>query len=233
MKHIISRIVGLVAVAAATVSAVNLSAAEPGSIESVTRKDGKLLTTQGGQALPVEKNFTFAGEIEVTTNATYAVKGGKARELKDGQVLQNDGMLLSPDGSLTPVADHVVMRAGRPVLVKDGEGSPLTQELVLGDGTRVATDGTVTRNGQRKKMLDGQLIKLDGSVLPVKDTVVLMNGKVTLQKDGSSISLRPGQTMMMSEGTKVFSEGYLITRGGQRVPLVEGKIVTLEGVVTR
>lgn len=233
MKQIISRIVGLVAVAAATASVVKLSAGEPGAIESVTRKDGKLLTTQGGQALPVEKNFTFAGDIEITTNATYAVKGGKARELKDGQVLQNDGMLLNPDGSLTPVADHVVMRAGRPVLVKDGESSPLTQELALGDGTRVATDGTVTRNGQRKKMLDGQLIKLDGSVLPVKDTVVLMNGKVTLQKDGSSISLRPGQTMMMSEGTKVFSEGYLITRGGQRVPLIEGKIVTLEGVVTR
>lgn len=233
MKHFISRAIGGLAVCAAIAFAQNLHAGEPSAIDAVTRKEGKLFTVQGGQATPLEKDFIFVEGIEVKTNGTFAIKDGKARELKDGQVLQKDGMLLSPDGSLVPVVDHVVMRAGKMVLVKDGEGGQLAQEIALGDGTRVAPDGTVTRGGQRKKLLDGQLIKLDGSALPVKDTVVLLNGKVVLQKDGSSFSLRPGQTMMMNEGTKVFSEGYLITREGKRVPLVEGQVVTIQGVVTR
>ncbi len=233
MKHLISRAISGLTVCAVVVLAQNVSAGEPSGIDSITCKEGKLFTVQGGQATPVDKDFTFAGEIDVKTNGTFAVGGGKARELKDGQIIQKDGMLLSPDGSITPVADHVVLRAGRAVVVKDGESAPLTKDLTLGDGTVVSPDGTVTRGGQRKKLLDGQLIKLSGAALPVKDTVVLLGGKVTVQKDGSPITLRPGQTMMMNEGTKVFSDGYMVTREGKRVPLTEGQVVTLEGVVTR
>jgi len=132
-----------------------------------------------------------------------------------------------------PVADHVLMKNGHAVLVKDGESSALTQAMTLGNQTRIEPDGMVrTPDGRSLRLLDGQMYKLDGSPVPTKDTISLKNGKVMVQKDGSAFDVPSGRSLMMNDGTKVFGDGKVIMKDGSRVTLAEGQIIVVTGVVT-
>src|SRR5436189_234798 len=77
--------------------------------------------------------------------------------------------------------------------------------------------GTQLQGGVLKRVLDGQLFRLEGGTIPAKDTITLVKGKVTVQKDGSSFTLRPGQIIAMNDGSRVNGDGYYITKDGQRV----------------
>jgi hypothetical protein len=91
----------------------------------------------------------------------------------------------------------------------------------------------VSRDGKTTRILDGQIFKLDGSALPAKDSATLKDGKVVVQKDGSLLPVQPRQSIMMSDGTKVFGDGSVIMKDGKKVTLSEGQTLVLDGVVRR
>jgi len=217
------------------IASLTVFAADPGPpVERVLFREGKVFAVRAGKTAPLEANVTLPNAIAVSTNGTFTVGKGKARPFQAGQSLGDDGMLASPDGTLVPVFDHIVIKSGRPVLMKDGVSSPVTAEMVLGDGTRVSPDGTLMgTDGRRTKLLDGQMRRLDGQNIAATDTVTLLQGKVVLQKDGSRLELKPGQTIAMSDGSKVSSDGTLSKPNGTTVKLIEGQTVTVEGVSTR
>jgi hypothetical protein len=202
-------------------------------VERVLKKEGKMLVAQNGQNTEMKEGILLPDDIKVMTNGTFRVQGGKVRTLEEGQSISSDGWLASPDGSLMPVADHVLMKNGHAVLVKDGESSALTQAMTLGNQTRIEPDGMVrTPDGRSLRLLDGQMYKLDGSPVPTKDTISLKNGKVMVQKDGSAFDVPSGRSLMMNDGTKVFGDGKVIMKDGSRVTLAEGQIIVVTGVVT-
>ena len=165
------------------------------------------------------------------TNLTFTVKGGPKRELKDGQTLRKDGMLLSADGSLVPVVDHIAMLRGQPYVVVNGVASPVTTEKVLANGSRVLPNGTVfDEKGRKTRLIDGQLIKLQGGKIAAVDTVTLRDGKVVIQSQGSKIELAPRRTFMMNDGTKVFGNGTLKYSDGRTKELKDGETVEVTGV---
>src|SRR5258706_2654380 len=69
--------------------------------ERAMLKDGKMLIVQQGKTVPMENNVVLPHSIKVSTNATFTVNDGKPRKLKEGQVLDSEGMLTSPDGSVS------------------------------------------------------------------------------------------------------------------------------------
>jgi hypothetical protein len=208
--------------------------AQTGAIEQVMKKDGKVVYRQGGQTQALRLEITLAANVTFMTNGLFKVGDGKLRELKEGQTLSADGTLLSADGSLMPVIDHLSVQAGRVVLVKDGESAAISAAMELPDGSRLQPDGTrVFRDGRQVRLLDGQLLGLNGSPLAAQDTVVLLAGKVSVQKDGSILVLRPNQSLMMSDGTKVLGVGTVIRKDGSAVNLTEGQVMVIEGVAPR
>jgi hypothetical protein len=201
-------------------------------VDRVLVKDGKVVAVQAGKTVELEKEIALPGEIKVMTNAVFTVRGGRERPLKEGQVLGADGMLTSPDGSVVPVFDHLAMKNGRPLLTRDGDTAALAAETALGDGSRVTPDGFhLHKDGRRLRLLDGQLLRLDGSAIAARDTVMFKDGQVIVQKDGSLLRVTRGTSLMMNDGTKVFGDGTLVTRDGTKKALVEGEILPLEGVV--
>ena len=209
-------------------------AAPPEKIDKVQFKGGVVTTEQNGKPVTLEEEVTLPNEVKVKPDGSFIVGKGKPRQLKEGQSISADGTLASADGSVMPVVDHVVLKNGRPLLVTDGESTPITSPVTLGDGTVVLADGAVVRRGASPvKLLDGQLLKLDGSALATRDTVTFKDGKVTVQKDGSTFEVKPGRTLMMNDGTKVFGDGTVVKRSGDRQKLTEGQTITVEGVVTR
>jgi uncharacterized cupin superfamily protein len=215
-----------------SILASGLTGAEK-SVEGASLITGKMMIVEeGGKTVPMEENVVLPGDIKVSTNGTFTVKGGKKRTLQEGQVLDKEGMLTSPDGSVVPVVDHITMKKGQLLVVQDGDSTPLDHEILFPDGSKIVPDGTLrTRDGRLKRLIDGDLLKLDGEALPTRDTITLLNGTVVVQKDGSPVKLSPNQTIMMNDGTKVFGNGTVLMKDGSKVTLSEGQIVPVEGVV--
>ena len=166
------------------------------------------------------------------TNGTFRVSQGKTRHLQEGQLLRPDGYLLNPDGSIMPVCDHIAMSGSKVVVFKDGEGEALTDTLVLPDGTGINPDGTYLRpNGRRSRLVDGQLLTLEGASIRRLDTITLRNGQVVVYKSGVLIPLKaPYEIMGMYDGTRVRGDGLVTSKEGTTSHLTEGQTITVEGV---
>lgn len=202
-------------------------------VERVQISQGKVIAFKDGSSFAPTNTVAMPLQIKVMTNLTFTVEAGAPRKLTEGQILSANGMLQSPDGTLVPVIDHVIMLAGVPTLYQNGKATPITAPAELGQGTRILPDGTIESPGGRRRLLDGQMFKLNGTAIPATDTVSLIAGKVVLQKDGSRITLKSGQTFMMDDGTKVFSDGKMVYRDGTTKTLAEGETVEVTGVRRR
>jgi hypothetical protein len=213
--------------------AIAVRAEDMPPVTSVQFKDGKLFVThEGGKTASSTNEVAMPEGIKVMTNGTFTVNAGKPRPLKEGQSLGADGNLTSPNGTVVPVFDHLVMKAGKLTIVKNGEETIAKSEVTLDTGARVKPDGTVTiRNGTVRRMLDGQIARFSGEQVPTTDTVTIKDGQVILQKDGGRVTLRPNQSIMMSDGTKVFGDGTVLKPDGvTKEKVKEGEILKLPGV---
>lgn len=199
--------------------------------ESVLFKESKVSARADGKDFQPTNTVVLPNDVRVHTNGVFTVGKGRERHLKAGQGIDSAGMLASPDGTLVPVIDHLVMLNGRLNLVKDGQAQVLSREYKLADGTVLQPEGTMRgAGGLTRRLLDGQVFKLDGSALESVDTVTRIKGEIILQKDGGRITLKPGQVMMMSDGTKVGGDGTLTKPDGNKTTIKEGQVLRIEGV---
>ncbi len=205
------------------------------SAEAVTCHTNTTLLQRGGELTPLTEAMTMPGGIEVFTNGTFRVKQGKTRLLKEGQVLRAEGYLLEPDGSTTPVFDHIAMTKGRVMVFKDGEGEALSAPLTLPDGSVINPDGSYWRPagsyGRRSRLAEGRLLTLEGAALTGLDTISLRNGKVVVYQSGAFIPLRASsQVMGMHDGTRVQGDGSVTLRDHTTTQLTEGQTITVPGL---
>ena len=124
-----------------------LSAAEetPEVVSTVAFKQGKVLAPKEGKTMETTNDVLVAGIVLVQTNGIFTVNKGKERQLREGQIIGADRMLTSADGSVVPVTDHLMVKNGRVLLVKDGAPLLLTAEFRLPDGSRVTPTPTSAR----------------------------------------------------------------------------------------
>jgi hypothetical protein len=218
---------GLVCLAATAAAATN-------AVAKVQFKGGKVLVLPAGEILVAPNEATMPFNIVVQTNGTFTVKGGKVRSLLEGETIGSDGMLTRPDGTISPVMDHVSFNRGRVLLFKDGEATEPRQLVILGDGTSISPDGKITpRASAPRRLLDGEVFQLEGQALPARDTITMQGGRVKVQKDGSLLSVDRERSVMMNDGTKVFGDGRIIKPNGDQTTVSEGQVITVEGVTTR
>lgn len=198
--------------------------------DAVTFKDKNIYAIHGDKLELLTDNLAFPEKVMVSTNGTFKVGKGNDRPLQDGQVLRRDGWLVSADGSVQPVVDHVGIREGRAYIVRDGQASQLTSTMNFPNGMTINPDcsgGNLP--GGRTRALDGQLFRLDGTSIQAKDTVTLKNGRMVVQKDGTLITLGSVQIMGMSDGTRVNGNGSIQKQDGTVIQLGEGQTVLIEG----
>ncbi len=206
--------------------------AAPLTAEKVEFRNKKVLALPTGKILTAPNEIALPFDIVVRTNGTFTVKGGQARQLLEGEILGSDGMLIKFDGSIVPVIDHVTMNRGKVVLFKDGVATEVNGLLQLSDGSSIVPEGVITPyGGAPRRLLDGEIFKLNGGSVPARDTITMQNGKVIVQKDGSQFTVEPNRSVTMNDGTKVLSDGKIIKFNGDEVTVSEGQIYTLEGVV--
>ncbi len=78
--------------------------------------------------------------------------------------------------------DCIMMKDGKPVVMKGMETTPLDQQMTLPNGTVVMADGTVKmKDGSTKMMKDGDCIYMDGTMGKMKDKM----DKMKMKKDST------------------------------------------------
>jgi hypothetical protein len=152
--------------------------------------------------------------------------------LKDKQILRADGNLLNADGSIMPVFDHITLSKGRVTIFKDGEPQPIDGPYALPDGTILNPEGTYTRpSGRTSRLVDGQILSLEGTTIAGLDTINLRNGKVVVFKAGALIPLQSTDVIMgMYDGSRVKGDGVVTFRDGGTLQLTNNQTVTVQGV---
>ncbi len=208
-----------------------LFAQSDASIETVTTKTNRSLLHRGGQVTLLTEAMNMAKGIKVLTNAMYCVNKGRPRPLEEGQVLRSDGFILNPDGSTFPIFDHIAMNGPQVTVWKDGEPSPLDAPMTFPDGAIVNPDGTYARGFRSSRLVDGQLITLDGVSIPGLDTITFRNGRVVVFKSGALIPLQNRDVYMgMFDSSRIRGDGQRTLPDGTVSQMTEGEIITLPGV---
>ena len=216
------------------VSAAPLSGQPDSPADGATVRGGQVYCLRGTQLEVLTNVLKLPFDVEVRTNATFKVGEGKERTLEEGQVIRSDGWLMNPDGAVEPVYDHVGMKDGAVVVVRDGQAEPVTTTMTFPSGLVIAPDGWCQYpSGNRARLADGQLFRLDGASVGVRDTATLKNGLVVLQKDGKLISRLPTQITGMCDGTRVRWDGVILYPDGTTTTLQEGQTILLEGRASR
>ena len=208
----------------------SLQAQTDKSVDGVTVKNETVYAMHGAQLDALTDNLKLPCDVEVNTNGYFKVGNGHERKLEEGQVLRSDGWLLNQDGSLWPVHDYATMKAGKVIVVRDGQAETVTKTMTFPNHLSISPDGScIYPNGGNARLADGQLFQLDGSSVPSKDTVTLKSGKVVVQKSGTLITLAPGQIMGMNDGSRVQGDGTIKNRDGTTTQLHEGQTVLVDG----
>lgn len=199
------------------------------AVDALYLKEGRVYTKTGEQEQLLPATINLPDDVEVKTNGVFKVAKGAERKLKEGQILQWDGTMINPDGSVLPVIDHIAIKDGKAMMTKDGETTQIIAPLVWPVGT-VLPDATLVKpSGVRTRLTDGLMFKLDGTSLPARDSITLMKGQVIIQRDGTLLKLLGWQTMGMSDGTKVKGDGTVTRRDGREIKLHEGQTLVVEG----
>jgi hypothetical protein len=213
-------------------ASAHLLFAQPNSaIDGAICLTNRSLLQRGGEMTLLKAEMTMPGGIKVLTNGTFRVNQGKPRLLKEGQILREDGFLLNPDGSTMPVCDHLALSGARVMVFKDGDSEALAAPLTLPDASIINPDGTYAHAGRTSRLVDGQLVTLEGASLAGLDTISFRNGKVVVYKTGAVIPLQsPGVIMGMYNGTRVRGDGFITFHNGTTTQMTEGQIITAPGV---
>lgn len=62
--------------------------------------------------------------------------------------------------------DHIMMKDGKVMMIKEGKSMPLDKELPLSNGAKVTPDGTVMmKDGTKTMMKEGDMMGLDGEMV--------------------------------------------------------------------
>lgn len=199
--------------------------------DGVTVKDGKIFEIHGDQLAELNGVIKLPFDVEVNTNGNFTVAGGKERKLGEGQIIRSDGWLVSPDGSVQPVFDHVIMQAGHVMVVRDGQAVTLAAAMTFPGGMTVQPDGTCSNaKSGYTRLRDGQVFKMNGSAIMTKDAATLIKGLVVVQRGGSLLTLNPGQIMGMNDATLVYGDGRVQPRDGEIRQMREGQTILFDGL---
>jgi hypothetical protein len=224
-----------ISVCASFVVLASLTAAVAAPLPGVDRvqfANRQVILFPTGKVLKAPDVVAMPFNIVIKTNGTFTVNNGKTRTLEEGDILGSDGTLLKPNGSITPVLDHVTLNQGQVLVVKDGEAIQPNDVVTLGNNTTIAPDWKVTLpEGNSRRLMDGEVFRLGGNSFPARDTITMQNGRVMVQKDGSMLEVDPTRTIMMNEGTKVYGDGRIVSFSGEQSAVSEGQIYIVQGVV--
>lgn len=140
-------------------------------------KDGKMMLIRDGKMVMMYEDMTLANGCIVSSDGTLKTKDGKTRMLLNGDVIDMKGKMTSKKvkddrwvKNHKKMKDHVTMRGGKMMLMKNGELFVIDKNMKLANGTVVTPNGTINmKDGSTMQMKNGDQIFMDGKVKQKRD----------------------------------------------------------------
>jgi hypothetical protein len=203
---------------------------------------GKVMMVKDGQTqVLLQESMTMPNGNKVMKNGTVIKKDGTKYNLKEGERLDMNGDIIQDkDKMSTDEKNHVMMKNGKMIQVKDGREIPLTAEVLLADWSKVQPDGTIIKeNGQKIQLKEGERINMDGVMMSKVNTGYTGNATANTDcitmKGGKMCIIKSGQTLPMTKeqilpnGTKVMTNGTIVKKDGKTITMKEGDKVDMKG----
>jgi hypothetical protein len=177
--------------------------------EYVTLKNGRGFVVAGAQGAYLERALALTPELTVTTNGVIEIARHGKEQLTESKRLTLDGFWISSDGTLQAFKPHYLMKNGALYVVKSGVLARQEQDVAFANGNVLRLDGFLASGTRLIRLQDGQRLDLNGEVIPALDHIMMVNGRLVLQKDGSIVPLASISAIGMSEGTRVTGAGVI------------------------
>jgi hypothetical protein len=104
-------------------------------------------------AMIVTLGVAQSADVSAATADVQATVSGQAAPLQ------------SASSASVPPLDGIIMSAGRAMVTRNGESSPLEKEMTFGNGMRVRPDGSMTSpDGVSQTLGNDQRLKFDGEL---------------------------------------------------------------------
>ena len=183
--------------------------------------NGEMLEVREREQLRLQSNQTLNDGTVISPDGTYLTQDKVRLRLKDGQCLDNDGIMYRNEYqyrykiqqenkglSQSQVQErnqnrvHYMLVDGEMVQIRNQSQNRLQQKLNLSNGTVVNPDGSYqTKDRKQLQLKDGECLNMDGEMF--KNTYQhrkMLNKKTTLKK---KIQKKPKiQKKMNKQGTK-------------------------------
>ena len=213
----------------------------------IVKKEGLVYKIQDGKVSALNEDFVV-DSARVTVKGVL-VTGSKNQKLilKEGDVVGLDGKLMlattpCSDAGKTKISrfvlDHVTFKQGKVFIIKDAESSLLTNDITLGNGSKILKTGQVVKpNGSKILLHEGQRIALTGEELPDekpeetvnpdKNYLTMLHGRMWIVTEGKPATLK--EDYNINNKMVVKTDGLVLRSDGSKFLLKENDRISFEG----
>lgn len=183
----------------------------------ITKRDGKMVLVSEGKIKLIDSVHTFKDSLTLSPGGLLTLANGGKLMLREGDILSIEGLLMISKGvkldskaqEARALVDHFVFKHGKVLMVKDGEPSIISKELILPNGNKLSKHGHVVRkDGSKFVLKDGEKIDMKG------DLMANVNDKPVEVKPIEAPKADPKPTSVPTDEGPKINNGYLVMREG-------------------
>ncbi len=133
------------------------------SKDHIMMSNGKVVVMKDGKTSELEKSMTLEDGTKVSKDGSVVTKDGQAVKMGEDDLLLFNGRMTK--------REHLMLKDGKMIVVKNGKAMPLEKDITLENGTKVTADGTITlKDGKTSKVGETDMILMDGTMAKVPQT---------------------------------------------------------------
>lgn len=134
----------------------------PAMEDHIMSMGGKMWVRKNGKFSAMEKDTSLPDGTKVTMDGTIVLANGRSLKTGDGDFVLMTGEVVQASKKM----DHVIIKNGALMVVKNGRSSKAEKSITLSDGTVVTKDGSATSpDGSTFSLQEGDMILMDGNVM--------------------------------------------------------------------
>ena len=192
-------------------------------------RSGKMMLVKDGEPQILQQDMTFASGNKLLKHGHISKKDGTKHILKEGEKLDMEGnFIIDKSKSDFDEKNHIAMKMGKMVVIKDGKEMAMTSEMLMPDWSRIYADGTVEKqNGTKTKMKEGERFNMEGEAMSKLNTgytgapiVASTNKTATSTAIATTTAPATTQTVIVLKTGKM-----VIQMGAKEIPMSKERIL--------
>jgi hypothetical protein len=206
---------------------------------------GKMMVVKDGAPQAMTADMTMPNGSKVMKTGQVVKKDATKYILREGEKVDMNGEVIIDKAKMEmDEKNNLVMKNGKMMEIKNGKEAPMIKEVLMPNWDKVMVDGTIEKsNGTKYAMKEGERVNMEGEMMSKintgftptaanttaggSDCITMKNGKMCMIKAGKELPM--AKEVLMPNGSKVMTNGAVLTKDGKIVVMKEGDKVDMSG----